>query len=205
MRLFQTLLLCLSLVLSSSVWSALIEQDLISGGDKLVTYDDSTGLEWLDMTATQGLGYSTVMASSYVTTYGFRYATLTELQGLYTGVGLDAVPLASKVSRLQAGAAELISKMGYLSSDAWHYSHIGRIAPVINGTDMEVYRVIQYTGGPYAGTGYQDNWTLANIETTHSHYGSYLVRGGASASVNAPGAALLFLLGGMAMRRRLRL
>jgi hypothetical protein len=47
------------------------------------TYDPNAGLRWLDLNLTQGLSYNQVLASSYVTAQGFRFATETELKSLY--------------------------------------------------------------------------------------------------------------------------
>ena len=42
--------------------AALIEQDLFTSGDGLITLDTSTGLEWLDVTETLGQTYNAVAA-----------------------------------------------------------------------------------------------------------------------------------------------
>ena len=52
-----------ALVLLVSVQSnaALVERDLFSPGDGLVTFDSSSGLEWLDMSLTLELSYNDVI------------------------------------------------------------------------------------------------------------------------------------------------
>jgi hypothetical protein len=51
------------------------------------TVDDSTGLEWLDITATQGISYTDAEASTYVTVDGYRHATVGEVDTLFLNAG----------------------------------------------------------------------------------------------------------------------
>ena len=54
--------------------ASLIEVDLFSSGDSLLTVDKITGLAWLDLTATVGLSYDEIMAGTggWTTDQGFR-------------------------------------------------------------------------------------------------------------------------------------
>jgi len=87
------LLLCgLSLILSINTHAALIERDLVQGsGDGLLTLDTVTGLQWVDITATQGLSNNNLLAGDdpYQFIYnGYRLATLQEVQQLFSNAGV---------------------------------------------------------------------------------------------------------------------
>lgn len=70
--------------------AALVEQDWKISGDKLITYDTATGLEWLDLTQSVNRTYNDVasqfsLAGDY---QGFRFATYTEVTGIVHGLGI---------------------------------------------------------------------------------------------------------------------
>ncbi|MCJ7600607.1 MAG: hypothetical protein MUO63_03785 [Desulfobulbaceae bacterium] len=45
----------------ASAWGSLVSRDLAPGsGDGLITFDPLTGLEWLDLPATQNLSYAAI-------------------------------------------------------------------------------------------------------------------------------------------------
>ncbi len=58
---------------------------LIDLGD--TTHDDATGLEWLDLTKTLGLSVNQALATSHVTSNGFRHATSSEVNTLFLNAG----------------------------------------------------------------------------------------------------------------------
>lgn len=64
---------------ASSVQAALISTDLDTVGDGLVTYDNTTSLEWLDLTVTAGQSFNMALASNI----GWRYATNAEVENLF--------------------------------------------------------------------------------------------------------------------------
>ena len=68
--------------------------DLDASGDGLLTIDGVTNLQWLDVTATQGLSYDEVTAGfgdSAKIQYGFRYATRQEFEAFSINVGLPFI------------------------------------------------------------------------------------------------------------------
>ncbi|WHZ21974.1 MAG: hypothetical protein OJF47_001086 [Nitrospira sp.] len=70
---------------------ALVQQNLVPGtGDQLITLDTQTNLEWLNLTAMANLSYLEVLggAGGYTTSYGFRYATGTEIGLLWQHAGI---------------------------------------------------------------------------------------------------------------------
>lgn len=69
--------------------AVLMELDLNSPGDKLLTLDTSTGLEWLDITETTGLNYFPAEATVFVTSQGFRHASQSEVNVLLSSFGIS--------------------------------------------------------------------------------------------------------------------
>lgn len=70
---------------------ALMQKDLLPGrGDQLLTLDDATGLEWLNLTVTANHSYLDVLAGfgGFIGAFGFRYATSTEVGTLYANAGI---------------------------------------------------------------------------------------------------------------------
>ena len=70
---------------------ALIQRNLVPGtGDRLLTLDTETNLEWLNLTATLNLSYSDILdgADDYTTKYGVRFATGTEIGLLWMHAGI---------------------------------------------------------------------------------------------------------------------
>lgn len=77
-----------SVALVGAAQAALIERHLFTPGDALLTFDTSTRLQWLDLTATAGLDYNDALQTSFVTSMGFRFATPDDLLTLYTSAGI---------------------------------------------------------------------------------------------------------------------
>lgn len=82
---------CIGLCLigtTSLAQAAIIGADLNTVGDQLLTKDTSTGLEWLDITATAGIDYLAADLTVYVTAQGFRHATQAEVATLLASFGI---------------------------------------------------------------------------------------------------------------------
>lgn len=63
--------------------AALSVEDLLASADGLITHDSDTGLDWLDVSATQGLSYENVVdGEGGWAALGFRHATATEVCAL---------------------------------------------------------------------------------------------------------------------------
>ncbi len=94
--------------------AALIERDLLVAGDKLLTVDTATGLEWLDLTATRGLSYNQVAAGAGGwTSLGFRFGTQNQVNQLYVDAGITLGLSEANV----APVATLLTLMGCLYAD----------------------------------------------------------------------------------------
>lgn len=64
--------------------AALVPMDLISVGDQLITLDTSTGLEWLDLTATMNLSVQDIRSGAGAwLANGFAYASTDQVRTLF--------------------------------------------------------------------------------------------------------------------------
>jgi hypothetical protein len=151
-------------------------------GANSLTVDTTSGLGWLDLTATAGLSYQQVLADTQPGGIysGFRFATVQEVLNLYSDAGIAgtgyyslATPsIESLISLL--GAPELINGLpGFIALSASGSSSV-KNAPAIyaigvNGT--EVYWVngggAGYGGGTAYGTAASypelSSWLVSNV------------------------------------------
>ena len=70
---------------------ALIQADLLPGrGDQLLTFDSSSGLEWLNLTVTANRSYIDVLSGfgGFIGAFGFQYATPNQVGTLYKHAGV---------------------------------------------------------------------------------------------------------------------
>ncbi|HJR75894.1 MAG TPA: hypothetical protein VJ805_02940 [Nitrospiraceae bacterium] len=70
---------------------ALIQLDLVLGsGDQLLTFDDETNLDWLNLTATANKSYDDVMAGfgGFIGPYGFAYGDASQVGTLLVHAGI---------------------------------------------------------------------------------------------------------------------
>jgi hypothetical protein len=86
----KSLLIAFLLGVSIDSGAALVQRDLATPGDGLITYDSGTELSWLDLTATVGQGYNEVAGGfgGFTTALGFRYATAVEVGRLFSDAGV---------------------------------------------------------------------------------------------------------------------
>ncbi|MDQ7250623.1 hypothetical protein [Dongia sedimenti] len=180
----------------------------------MTTLDSNTGLEWLDITLTQGQSYNAVAAGyGGYTTSGWRFATITDLYQLFTdagGGGSYPVGTTSSGSNPAFAAATLLSlRLGTLYfeavGDTLQFGADGYLADVLTpGKHFTgAWDVMVKTGSVYGelfAINQRDN------SVASPYYGSFLVRN-TVATTPVPPALLLFLtaLGGLgvaAWRRR---
>ena len=81
---------CLAVV-SLNVNAAIISVDWKSTGDDLITRDTVSGLDWLDLTVTDNMSFNQATAELNVGGLfeGWRYATRTEVVGLWANFNID--------------------------------------------------------------------------------------------------------------------
>ena len=99
----------------------LIEFDLRIDGDKLLTRDTQTGLEWLDLPATANLSVNDVLggAGGFILD-GFGYATEEQVRELWTNAGIPSfntnstTPGADLAGRVPENYAPIVALMGLI-------------------------------------------------------------------------------------------
>lgn len=183
----RTLLVVLSAVAlvatSLDARAVLVEGDLVSSGDGMITLDTATGLEWLDVTATTNMSALDVLASSFVTTDGFRYATTSEVCDFYSThvVTLSVCPPVN---------------FDVFAVDSTAVLHL---LGVTQGTSVNNGIYADLDGGSFYGTTSHQAFGAttilfvsengASVDFSHEEIGSLLVR-----QVPEPNALLLLLL-----------
>lgn len=71
------------ILIASQAQATLIHKDWQNAGDQLITVDSDSGLEWLNFSQT-ATGHDTVRADLGTLYSGFRFATSSELQNLFS-------------------------------------------------------------------------------------------------------------------------
>jgi hypothetical protein len=206
---FSPLTLLAQVFLAQSAQAALLAGDLTTSGDGLITKDSLTGLEWLDLTLTQGISFDAVAAGfgGYTTEKGFRFANAAEVNALSTSAlegkigDFTSTPfLSNQISAAYFAAKEINTLLGVtqnLSQRSEILSSIGYIAPVSatgtvaflgissNLTTNQTSQVRQ-TRGDAQGFGGRTPSSLSSSVT-----GSYLVRNSAPVKSTPEPSALL--------------
>ena len=88
---FKSLLGAVVLFTISTVANgSLVERDWQTVGDRALTYDTTTGLQWLDLTASSGQSVNEVLAQLGAggTYDGFQYASENEVRTLFSNAGI---------------------------------------------------------------------------------------------------------------------
>jgi len=177
------------------------------------TIDTGTGLEWLDITLTVGQSYNDVLASSFVTTDGYQYATEAEVEQLFTNAGGTPTPGPAYLPSNIAPAQLLLDLMGCTSyligvpcdgaGEDW--------APAMWGSSSEYIALIDdrwnlpeyIVPGGHAGVLTTRSFIHGDDSTSYrADVGSFLVR---TSAIPIPAAVWLFgsgLLGLVGMARR---
>jgi hypothetical protein len=186
--------LVISLAFASAACAAILEVDLSVPGDKLLTRDTGQGLDFLDLTEAAARSYNDV--SSHFGAggdfEGFRYATMAEIDTLWTNAGIDLrgeSPTAPDIT-------EIVALMGILGinsgSDATHGMY-----DELPTTGFVSHAILQARfDHPIVG-----QWTQAGFNVDNPNYdidtpflGSYLVKDSAAA-VPEPGVWLVVGVG----------
>ncbi len=179
--------LCLSCLPANA---NLIQASNPSFGLNSVTTDTSTGLSWLDLTASAGLSYQQVIAGTQSGGIfnGFRFATAQEVLGLYTSAG---IPGTGDYPAADPSIQSLISLVGATSSQDGHPQTIG-----ITGTSYSGGQVVSsldffYASGvpTYRVSGVPGDALTYGVNTSFPGVGSWLVT-----SVPEPASASIYFL-----------
>lgn len=182
----------LLLVGTRPAMAALVEMDLQSSNDKLLTLDTDTGLEWLDVTQTLGLSINDIIngAGSWFN-QGFRYASDNELVALWSHVGLTSDLFSLDPSYLPA-AYEFQSLLGFVQTDPQTRSSTG-MTPTLSGTTkLSRIAYVNIFNNNDVNSCY-DCFFQYSYDYRENFYGSWLVK--ESAPVPIPATAWLLLSG----------
>lgn len=178
------------LTVASQASAVLVERDLASAGDKQLTFDTKTRLEWLDVSNTIGETLEQVQSGSYLTTLGFRFATLLEVETLWRNAGATGPivydPNHESYAENYLAAKTLVGMLGCISyvlgvqcdnfEQNWHIARFSlQSGPIIQELGLVDYFE---TPDPRIGTGAM----LINVGSSFPSFysrpdiGNYLVR-----------------------------
>jgi len=135
LRTFALLSLLLFPVLAPRADAALVVRDLSTPGDRLVTLDTVTGLEWLDLSVSLGRAPQSAIPPGS----GFRMAYRAEVEGLLQSAGIAA-------SRINTNTTHLVDlAAGHLLRDT-----IGVTSTAFGGAVDQIYgRVLRPNNTQY--------------------------------------------------------
>jgi hypothetical protein len=159
---------------------SLIQLDLIPGsGDRLLTRDTTSHLDWLNLTATANRSYLEVLAGfgGFIGVYGFRYATNPEITGLLGRFGVT-FPTGSNLDPVNAVPIEtFIEFMGgqHYESGSYHVSGLfqhqfGTPGPGVSLIGFDIKLVKAMPGASLDAT------LLAKSDVRDPHVSSFLVK-----------------------------
>jgi hypothetical protein len=175
------------------------------------TVDTDTGLEWLDLTLTDGLSFNDALGTNFVLVDGYQHATAAQVNTLWLNANFSDV--VAGFQAVDAGpAALLLDLLGCTSSDAGNNScNVGRF-PESSGltpnsaTFAREYRFVAQldadvsipTANAIAGDAAAS--AFVGVDVGQDGVGNYLVRN----FVPEPATGLLLALGalGIAAARR---
>jgi len=175
----------------ASAWGSLVSRDLASGsGDGLITFDPLTGLEWLDLPATQNLSYAAISngAGGFLADFGFRYADADDLWLFYQHAGVDflgkpdnySTYAKSYYARNEAGVKTLLDFMSWTMSYGACQEALGMYVPNDNNGDflqLKAASVHLNEGALESWVAISDTTNFLDVNQSNSCVASYLVRG----------------------------
>ncbi len=178
--------------------ASLLEVDYLAAGDKLLTRDTISDIEWLDLTQTTSISYTDMQGrlgpgGQYE---GFRYATVADIDrlqvnaGLRPGLFLSTSPVEINI------VIELLDKLGITipPSQSGSYSSWGITSTPFGPTstiDDRIMRDFRISSG---GVAMSANQGVINDLGASSQVGNWLIRETPS-PVPLPGGLILFLSG----------
>jgi hypothetical protein len=196
MKLLSTIFAVSTLALASMSASAqLIPTDWKNTGDKLATLDESTGIEWLDLTQTVNMSIDT--AESYLSSRfeGWRLPTRSEV----TQLMVNAFP--SEATRVQGAGAWGITNtttdneadnFRLLFGTNYSNSTVDNTQGLFKNDPGGQYSVLYSGVGDRRDNDYVSLYSNANVTNdtsySYSYYGVYLVSDGGTtqSSLNDP-------------------
>lgn len=216
-RCYAVILGCLCLFVSQITHALLIETDVYWADDKLLTVDTRTGLEWLDLTPTDGFSINEAMVSPWVTELGFRVANAQDVDSLLESAGLaadvfDPSQTAPEAISWFPGTTTMVREayftlsrlLGTTLVESFIFSthseadglFLGMSGP--NGVGLNINSHTSDRAFSTTFLRYDTQWDGFGFDGASEDYGVYLVRD--TASVPVPNPLLLLLTGLVALR-----
>jgi len=198
-----------AMALSVTANAAVISLDWQNSNDNLITRDTTSGLDWLDLSLTNGSSFNQTMTQMGTSGQfnGFRYATTNEVENLWANVGIDLTAGASNGSTgsMQSGIMSMSTFLGNNVNlfDSVNYPY-GALGYATNSlTDLTLTRMGAFYYTPDSGNYFEGTGDVIVGSSDISGFsGSYLVR---TSPVPLPAAVWLFssgILGLIAVARR---
>lgn len=187
-------------IFPSTGHTALIESDFLTSNDSLLTKDTESGMEWIDITYTQGAS-RTVVRNGYkdlVTTHGFRYATQSEVTNLFFSAGINNI--ANEFTESNHNSIEYLQSLIGVTTSMGYGEYDWANGPVTSGlVDFDPYvtfksavATMQLLDPTLYGRATDEDYIISD-NVSISWAGSYLVR--EIQPVPIPAAFYLFTLG----------
>jgi len=200
-------ILIISLLFMSSTQAAIVSLDWKTTGDNLITRDTVSGLNWLDLTETNNMSYDYIIGQLGIGGQfaGYRYATNSEVVGLWSNFGVDLSanqPVSASEPDPKVMSAALV--LGNIMNEKNSYFPAGAIGVTSeydytrSGTHYRMGAINTPSDTIY----YLSGKSLQFDNTAGVDIGSYLV---ATSAVPIPSALWLFgsgLIGLIGLARR---
>ena len=183
----------ITIVLSTSANAAVVSADWQSVGDNLVTRDTASGLDWLDLTITDGMSYDQVISKLLPGGQfdGFRLATSAEVITLWRNFGIDlsqsALWQTSGYNPLLDVAVTFLGSTYNTDPITYPYGGADGITSDVPPFGLLLHDVLgatYYSGFTYY---YRDNNVARTDSGGYINSGAYLVQ-----AVSVPAAVWLF-------------
>jgi hypothetical protein len=204
--LILALLVSLTLPIIQPAYASLNSSDYSTDGDGLLTVDTDTGLEWLDLTATNYQSVNSVLGGygGYIQD-GFRYATTNEVLALLTHAGITHFDGVLRVQDWQGTQLihDLFGITNYISPNDPYYSWgMSELDYGYQAAHLTFVTTKPFGGDMGGGARFESYGQAFSAE---DHIGSFLVR--VTTPVPEPQSWTLLLTGlaamGLFIRKRL--
>lgn len=207
----------LAVISFGSAHAGMISLDDSNFGAGSITLHEETGLEWLDLTATQGRTVDDVLGVDGTNEFaaggdyfGFRHATFDEVMGMQAGFGItyNLSSFDHAVGQQNASIAAMVDYMDFFGATGTNEDDVFAFGTIVRdgGDDRALMSIYDNDSSSLfdTGTGYMQDIFFANPRNVADPFtGQFMVRTQATA-VSEPSTIALLGLGlvGIATARR---